>query len=415
MPGQAQFRSWLGVAKDTTNAWLQIAVTATGTSLTLRTITQASTLLTGSGATVTAFIMDGALSESVACTGNATGTTDGSTIACAALANNHTANCYVYFQVTASKGPTAYIPMKKIDWMDDIVQLKDQNLRGSNTDVFGVAQGMRKGTLSVDGDIFADSFGYIVSAFFGAYDYTATTGGNPTTYGFSITNSGNAQPTPYLFYDYNPANSNTRVICRAVVSDCTIKADPAALLGHTSTIQGFMSGVVGNPATIPPVYSTFTTIPSRVATLTIGGTVTPKVETYEIAMKRATADPINTLQGNQDPLTIFVGAAQATCKMSVEVDDDVQFLNYINASQPSVLLTATQGSGTAANGVTIQTTKANYDSSTKYIQTGGKGWVTLDVPFTAIANSTDASTAGGGLSPVKLTVSTGTTTGATLY
>jgi hypothetical protein len=91
----------------------------------------------------------------------------------------------------------------------------------------------------------------------------------------------------------------------------------------------------------------------------------------------------------------------------------VQFNNYINASQPTVLLTANQGTGTAANGLKIQTTKSNYET-VKVLQEG-KAWVQLEVPFTAIANSTDKSTAGAGLSPALTTLSTGTTTGSTLY
>lgn len=412
---QASFRTWLGVAKDTTHANLQIAHTATGTTLTLRTITQAGTLLTTTGATVSAVIVDGVNTETVACSGNATGTTDGSTIACAALANAHPANVYVYFQLTASIGPTAYIPMKKPDWKDEIAQLEDMNLRGSNTDVFGIQQGMRHATLALDGDVFADSFGYILGSYFGAYDYTGTSGGNPTTYAFSQLNTGNAQPTPYLFYIYNPAANNTRVMAQSVCSDITLKVEPGALMSYTGSIMGFASGVVANPATIPPAYSTFTTVPGRVATTTIGGTAQYKTASYELSLKRGEFGPIETLQGIQDPLAIFSGPNQVTVKATLVVDDDVQFLNYLNASQPSFLLTGVQGATTARNGVTVQTTKANYDTSTAYTLAGGKAWVTLDVPYKAVANSTDKSTAGGGLSPVLFTLSTATATGATLY
>ena len=413
MPGQAAFRTFVGVAKDTSNAWLQIAHNSGATTLTLRTITPAGTLLTVSGATVSAVIVDGPLTETVACSGNLSATTDGSTIACGALANTHTANCYVYFQVTASIGPTAYLPITKPAAFDDYKQIYSQSYIGSNVKNFAVNQGMRMGSLQFDGEVFADTFGYLLSSFMGSYDYTATSGGNPTTYAMAVNNATNAQPTPYLFYIYNPGASNFRVFARSVVTDLTIKADPGALLSYTTSITSFASGVVANPGTIPPAYSAFKVVPSRVASATIGGTITPKVETYEIALKRDQAGPITTLQGNQDPLTIFVGPASATCKTSLVIDDDVQLLNYINGSIPSFLLTATQGTGTAANGLTIQTSKANYEQ-VKPIYSG-KGWVTLEVPFTAIANSTDKSTAGGGLSPALITLSTGTTTGATLY
>lgn len=411
---QATFRSFVGLAKDTTNANLQIAHAGGATTLTMANIVQAGTLLTASGATVTAFIVDGPLTESVACSGNATGTTDGSTIACAATANPHSANAYVYFQVTASKGPTAYLKVTKLDFMDDYAQLYDASYTGSNVKDVGAVQGKRSGKFTIDGNVFADSFGYVLGCLFGAYDYTATSGGNPTTYKFSSNNAGNGQGNKYLFYDYNPGASNFRVFAQTLCSDLTIKIDPGSLLNYSANFISFASGVVANPGTIPPTYSAFTAIPSRVSSVTIGGTATPKVVSAEYSYKREQAEAIETLNGIQDPLTTFAGALSLTVKSSIVVDDDVQLLNYINGSQPAWVTTCTQGSTTATNGIAITTTKSNYEQ-VKVVQSGGKGYVTLEVPFTAVANSTDTTTAGGGISPGTLTLSTGTTTGATIY
>ena len=272
---------------------------------------------------------------------------------------------------------------------------------------------MRHSVTAIEGNVYADSFGYLLGSYFGAYDYTATSGGNPTTYAFSGNNSGNAQPTPYLFYDYNPGNSNTRVLARAIVTDLSIKADPGSWLSYSGSIMAFASGVVSNPATIPPVFSSFKAIPSRVGYATIGGTAQYKVTSYELSLKRGESGPIDTLQGIQDPLTIFVGPVQCTAKTAMVVDDDVQLLNYLNGSQPSFSVTVLQGATTAANGVKIQNTLANYES-TKVGQVG-KAYVTLDTSYTAVANTTDASTAGGGKSPVMVTLSVGTTTGSTTY
>ena len=411
---QPTFRSWVGVAKDTLNGYSTTAVIATGTTLTLRNLPSAVTgTLTTSGASYTAVIVDGVNTESTVCTGNLTGATDGSTIAVTALANAHPANVYVYFQLTASIGPTAYIPITDLDFADDYAQLADENLRGSNVKTFDVIQGMRKGAIAIGGNVFADSFGYILSPFFGAYDYTATTGGNPTTYAFSPLNTGTGQPTNYLFYDYNPGASNTRVFALARVEQIQLKLDPGALVSYTATIQSYASGIVANPSTIPPAYTSVTALPSRVGTLSIGGTVTPKLLSADLTFKRE-IEAIPTIQGMQEMLTVFAGRAELTGKATLVIDDDVQLLNYINRSQPTLLFTINQGATTAANGVKVQITKANYDSPTKVLQKG-KPYVQLEVPFTGVANSTDKSTAGAGLSPCLVTLSTGTTTGATLY
>ena len=323
----------------------------------------------------------------------------------------HAANTYVYFQLTASLGPSAYISVTKIDASDDYVQLYDKGYRGSNVDIYGAQQGTRVANVSFDGDFFPDTAGYLISSLMGSNTYTA---GTPNTVAFSPLNYGNAQPQPYLFYSYEPSNSNTRVYAKAVVSDMTLKFAPGALVQHSTTIKAFASGVVANPTTIPPTFSTFVPLAARFASATIGGTVTGKVESIDYTFKRSLAE-IFTLQGVQDPLAIFSGPLAVSAKASLVIDDDVQLLNYINQSQPSFLLTALNPitAGATQVGVTVQTTKANYEA-VKIVQSG-KQWVTLDVPFQAIANSTDKQTNGGGLSPCLVTLSIAATGSIGLY
>ena len=134
--------------------------------------------------------------------------------------------------------------------------------------------------------------------------------------------TGTAQPTPYLLYDYNPGSNNTRVFAKAVCSDLTIKWDPGSYAGFSATIMSFASGVVANPSTIPPSYSSFSAVPGRVGTVSIGGNITGKVMSCEFALKRDEFGEIPTLQGVQDPLAIFAGPAGMTCKSTIVVDDD---------------------------------------------------------------------------------------------
>lgn len=407
---QPTYRSWVGVAKGGIEANLTSNLTASATALLITNTVGTTGTLTTSGASYSAIIIDGVNTEVVACSGNLSA----GSIACGATTNAHLANIYVIFQLTASIGPTAYVPVVDIDFGDDIAQLPDENIRGSNVKTFDIIQGLRKSAIVLGGSIFADTFGYVLSSFFGAYDYSATGGGNPTTYAFSPLNTGSTQPTNYHWYDYNPGNSNTRIFAGTKVEQLQIKVDPGALATWTANIQGFSSGVVANPGTIPPAYSSVMAIPSRVGLLTIGGTATAKLLAFEATLKRDQFEMIPTVQGIQDYLQSFAGPAQVTGKFTVVVDDDVQLLNYLNRSQPALALTLNQGATTAVNGVKLQMTKTNYDNPTKVLQKG-KAFVVLEVPFTAVANSTDKSTAGAGLSPALVTLSTGTTTGATLY
>ena len=409
------YRQYLGVAPDTTNGTLSASAASGTTSLSISNAVGAPSF----GSTPSVTIIDGPLTETVTWSSGTISSGTG-TITVGTLANSHSANAYVVFQASLG-GATAWIPVTKMDYSDAYVQLLDQGFRGSNVKNYGSQQGMRTGDLSVDGDLFADSFGYLLSSMFGSYDYAATSGGNPTTYTFSPKNGTTGQPTPYLFYVYNPGGGasaqtagNTRVFAKAVISDLSLKFDPGALSNYSATIKSFASGIVSNGT---PSFSSFTPVPARVATVSVGGTSTVKCEAAEYSIKREEFGEIATLQGIQDPLAIWSGPLSVTGKATLVMDDDTYLNGYLNPSnanyQTSFKLTANQGTTTAANGVTVQTTKTNYE--TVKVLSSGKGFVQLEVPFTALANSTDASTAGGGLSPIKVTLSTGTTTGSTQY
>ncbi len=403
---QASFRSWIGVAKDTVNANLSAAVVAGATSLPLTNTSGTTGTLTTAGATYSAVIVDGPNTETVALTGNLSA----GAVPCAATANAHSANAYVYFQLTASIGPTAFLPATKIEMVGDYAQLYDKHYEGSQANVFGAQQGMRIGQIALDGNLVADSFGYILGSFFGAYDYSATGGSNPTTYAFSPQNTGNGQPPSYLFYQYNPGDNEVWVFAKAIIGQITVKINPEQLITWSATGLAFAPGVVATPST---AFSALTPVAGRTGLTTIGGTINPDLLDCEFTLKREEFEAVKTIQGIQDPLTIFSGPVDVQSKWQMVMADDTQLNNYYLQSQPSFDIKALKGSGTGQQGIEIHCNQANYEA-VKPTPTG-KAYVMLDGAFTAIANTTDASTAGGGKSPVKVTLSTGTLTGSTLY
>ena len=492
---QSAYRSWLGVSKDPINANLGATYPAATTTFVL-------TSVTGSPASVHAVVfIDGNNTETLAVSSWTAGTstlvtTTGSTFA-------HNANTSVFFQTLGQVGPTAFLPVTKLDFSDKYDQLYAKPYIGSQVTATGAQQGMRIGNFSVEGDLYADSFGYIANAFFGAYDtaaslaptqlsslsatsgsvitasvsaaatfvigqavtltgtvtggtgnwnavlgqttvasvgtnsFTFTTGasvsGSPTVtgasvaaayaYSFSPQNSGNGQPPAYIFWDYNPGNSNLRCYYGAVISDLSIKMDPAALTQFTCTGMSNAGGVVAGTGstsvaaasvTVPtPTFSTFTPVAARVGGTTIAGTINPDVLTCEFAFKRNEFGPVNTIQGTQDPLSIFSGPVDSTAKWSLVMADDTLYNQYVNQTQPSFQIAAIKGLGTAANGVFIHQNQANYED-VKITQMG-KAYVTLEGGHTAIANTTDASAAGGGYSAARLTISTAGAGTSTLY
>jgi hypothetical protein len=402
---QSAYRLFTGVYKDTINANLSTNYASGVTSIVLQNVV-------GTPATAqTMTIVDGPLTEQVAVSAWNSGT---STATVAATANAHSANVYVFFQLTSGIGPSALLRMTKVEATDNYDnKLYDTGYRGSQAMQFGAQQGMRVGNLSFEGDLFPDEFGWILGSFFGAYDYTATSGSSPTTFAFSPQNTGNGQPTPYVFYVYNPGDNTLSVYAKAVISDLTIKFDPVALTQWTASGMSFARGVISSPSAATALgvgFSSFKPLPSRQGAITIAGTYTGVTESLTYTFKREEFAPIYTLQGIQDPLALFSGPVSCTVATSLVMTDDTIYNDYINITQPTFQVSALQGTGTASNGLVIHNNVANFED----IKVGltGKAYVTLDGSFTGLANTTDASTAGTGYSPAKVTLSVGTNSGS---
>ena len=406
---QSSRRSWIGIQPTAADAILSVGYAAGVTSIVLAA-SQTWTTAPATGQVMV--IVDGYNTEQVAVTTYASGT-----VTCPATANAHGNGTYVYFQAAATPAPTAYVPVTKIDAQDNIAMLQDKAFRGSQISVAGVQQGMRVGKLSFDGDFFPDTAGYWLNSLFGYYKYTATVASTtPTNYAFSQCNTTPAnqpgQPAPVLVYVYSPATSTTRVYASAIVSDFSLKVDPGSLMSYSCTLMAYASGVVTSPATIPPAFSTFTPVASRVAQMSLAGTPSIKVETADFSWKRAEAAPINTLQGIQDPMTLFVGPLDLSIKAKLVCDSDTELNYYLKGTQNSVVLTANQGTLDAVNGIKVSCTKVNYDDANI---SRDKAYVEIDCSMSAIANATDVAPGGNGLSSSTVTLSTGTAGTALQY
>src|SRR5579871_720751 len=385
----ATFRTFVGVAKDSINATLSSSIAAAATSLPLQNTVGTTGTLTTSGATYTAIIFDGFLTDTVACSGNLTG----GAIACAATANAHSANVYIAFQLTASVGPTDYIPVESFQPIDMIAQLIDATSRGYAAKTFGVQPGMRHGTWDISGAVFPDTFGHILGAHLGA---DTVTGAGPYTHKFSANNSGTYQPTHYILYDLN--GYNTRVFAGTLCSELTITFDPSKLVSYTSKWLARASGVLPTPT---QSFSAIVPVPSWMAVLSLNSAVVGNIKTFAVTSTREDSQVVDTITGNQDPYTIFAGEQECKGKCtSIKQDDGI--LNYyagaVPLTQPPISLVLTNGTGASQTGLTVQLTKVAVSN----VVTKHKGapLVEEDFDILGIANSTDG-TPGGGQAPAQ--------------
>ena len=396
----ATYRSWVGLAPDRLNGQLTSTIASAVTSLPVTNLTSAaSTALTSSGSTYSAIILDGTLTEVVACSGNLSA----GSIACAATTNAHSAGAYVMFQLTASLGPTAYLPVEKFAPVDTYAQLYDKTLRGYQVDSFAAVAGVRTSAWDLSGPIFADTFPYILGGLFGSEDVS---GSGPYAHAFGVLNTGTYQPSAYALYFYDGYNCR---IFSGKFTETTIAIDPKALMMHTTKYIGRASGVVSTPTVAT---STILPTTSWSASTTIGSSTSLVCLTGEITFSRLNAEEVITLQGIQDPYTVWVGQMSVKGKFDIVKEDDTQLSNYFNESQPVLKWTALTGSGATQTGITVQSTKANFE--TAKTDANGKGFVMESFTFESLANTTDKTTSGTGVSPAKVTV-TNATSGGTNY
>lgn len=389
----AAFRGWVGFAKAGTPTYLTSSVNAGATSLPVNG--------TSVPASSTVYIVDGTLSETA--TVSAGG--GSSTLTVGALTNAHAANTPIFWQLTASLGPANWMPATGLNFADHLANITDNGIRGSNVSTYNVKQGTAHSEISIDGDVFPDTFGYVVGSVYGAVDFS---GGTPNTHTFAGMNTAasNGQPTPLLVFIYD--GYNTRLLAGAKCSEVQLKFSPDNNVSFTSKWLAFQSMVVANPT---QSFSAITPQGAWQAAASINSVTVPNVLQADFSIKRP-VEAIQTLDGSQQATVIWAGPLETTGNLLTTMEDDTNLNLYLNNTQPPVTFTLTNGTGASQVQVQLQMTKCQFTDAWAPTITGGKGYVEMGGPVNAVANTTDANTAGGGYSPsrfvLKNSVSSGT-------
>jgi hypothetical protein len=298
------------------------------------------------------------------------------------------------------------MPVTGLDYQDHIATIEDKGIRGSNVSSYNVTQATAYAELSIDGDMFPDMIGYVIGSIYGAVDFS---GGTPNTHTFAgmNTSASNGQPTPLLVFIYN--GNNTRLFAGAKASEVQMKFDPAANLSYTSKWMSLQSAVVSN---FTPTFTTLTPQGAWQASTSINSVTVPNTLAADFTIKRDSMEAIQTLDGSQQATVIWAGPLSTTGNMTLTYEDDTNLNFYLNGSQVPVTFDLVNGTGGSQVEAKLQMTKCLFVDGWKPTLTGGKGYVEVSGPVTAVSNTTDANTAGGGYSPsrfvLKNTVATGT-------
>lgn len=380
-----RYKSFLGIA----NSSKVTAVTGNGTTI---TYTAANNFVAGQTVTVTGSNISGynvtgatiasATTSQFTVTNSATGTNTSTTVTAKQVASAGV--------VPPAYAATDFIPVNSIAPFDNIKYLDDANWRGSMVETYGTVQGNIHAEFEFGGDVFPDTIGYAVAGVLG--DYAITGASAPYTHTVSTLNSGNGQATSFTLTDYNSYNARQFAGCQFGSVDFKFNAD--GLLDYTAMAQGFASVT----ATVPsPSYSAVTNVPVWTGVTTLAGSVTAKLAEGTINITRPLT-PIYTVDGSQAPYQIFQGAVSVDGTLKLIFEDDTDLTRYLTNTQPSLDITFTQGTGATQTVVQFTMTKCAFQVAKV---DRGQDYVTLDVTYKAIANTTDVG-ASAGYSPIKV-------------
>lgn len=289
--------------------------------------------------------------------------------------------------------PTAFIPVTSLQPQDDITYLVDAGWRGSQVDNYGNIQGVKSATVDFGGDLYPDTFGYVIGGLLG--DVTTTGAADPFSHAFSVLNTGNGQPTSYTLLDYDGIDYAQHPGAQFSEAQVDFTADGA--LTYTAKASAF-----GRVTTTAPTksYSTVPLIPSWRGAATIGGVADATIISGNMAIKRKITIE-HTLSGSQAPYAIWVGPCVVTGKLTFLAESSqLPYLDFLNGTTTSLDLLFSQGATTTVNSLELHSSAVTFTVGTV---NRGKEAIEFDITYVGSGNTTDAG-ASGGFSPIKATV-----------
>lgn len=381
----ATYRRFIGVARELGHSGLAANAAAAATSIVVNNAT-------GFSATSKVTIYDGANTEVVTASA-----LTGTTLTVGALAHAHSAGCIVTTVGTASAGPSAWAPVTKFDPKDDRTRMVDAGWRGSVAASFGLIDGVASSDVSISGDFFPDTTPFFLLGVLGAVDFTA---GTPNTHLGALKNTGTTMPSYLQLTDVYLPNVASGVVRQYSVrmTDFSLTFTADGMLSWDATASGDASGLVALPTSS---FSTVVPLPAYVGVIQVGGVFTPLIVDGSIDWKRD-PDIINNVDGNQSPYDVFLGPLDVTGKIQVIAEDETFLIDFENNTQPSLDLLFSNGlTGASLLSMEVFFNQIGFPDGSP---DGSKDHLEFALDFQAIANSTDANTSGGGLSPGRVTV-----------
>lgn len=202
-----------------------------------------------------------------------------------------------------------------------------------------------------------------------------------------------SQPPTYTWYDYSgvPATSGARQYGYACFSDISITSDATKLVMWEGKMQALASTI----ASATPGVDLSTVAPQAAwrATVNLAGAGTQNVSEWKFTLTRKLAAKY-TNSNQQDFFALPRGYLSAALSLTIDpASDESEFNYYLLNSQPTAVLTATNGlSGSAAASLTISANQVGFDTGELVDSREVFGF---DLNSKLVDNTTDIGPSGG--------------------
>lgn len=249
----------------------------------------------------------------------------------------------------------------------------DVGLRGIGAQTFGLYQGVEYSDWKYLLDMYQTDTPLLFTSILGPDTKSGTA--SPYTHTFNLAS---AEPSSICLHDYD--GYEEWVLAGSRMSAMNIKFDVAKNL--TADIQG-----QGFPHTTTTKETPSVTAEQYYmgwqAALKIAGSSNYHLVSMQLNMTRK-LQVRHSAQNSQAPTYVFVGPLEVAGSITFDVEDDTEFNYYANNTQPSVVVTFTDGS----NSLKFQMSTCAFKNPTRF--TSGTDWLQLDASFTAVYNTTDS-------------------------
>ena len=279
--------------------------------------------------------------------------------------------------------PTTYPPVRVVKGGRAKTKLSDTSLRGSAVDSYSEADGVFHGTVHVEGDVFADTFGHFLLSVFGE---EAISGAGPYDHAFTVLNSGDQQPPGHSVWDgYAVA---VRRYPGAQCSSLSLSWEDTGLLVYSADFLTLGDDPIASPTVTS---STIAPHAAWASTCLVGGVAAYPLS-GECNLTRNNAGPVHVQDGSQSARHIWVGALSIEGSATLLMETDAYYQQFIDNTQPSLDFNFSIGAGASQSGLRMLMSKATWREPDI---DRGDAYVKLKLGFKALGNTTDAGVSGG--------------------